>query len=639
MSGPRSCRWARRVWSEMRPLQHVHPSIIALVGFMLLTSAVHGSAEDRLPAPSPIAGEEAIQAGALLEQVRILAAPEMEGRASGTPGGDRAAAHVAAEFGKIGLQPLGDRGTYLQAFEVTTGVRLGEHNRLALELDSGRKTYEAGIAFQPFGFSEEGSVSGEVAFAGYGITAPELNYDDYTGLDVHQKIVVVMAHEPQEANEQGPFRRPEAFHYTEVRYKIINAREHGAKAILIVTGPNHQGQEPERLSGRRVGGSASAGIIAVYAAMEVAAAILSPTGQGLADLQRDIDNTLQPHSFAIPGVVAHVAVDLIREKGQAANVIGLLPGGDPTLKEEALIIGAHYDHLGRGGETSLAPDRYGEIHPGADDNASGTAGVIALAKAFARSGSKRSLVFIGFGGEEMGLLGSYHYVNHPRWPLDKTSAMINLDAIGRMTQDRLYILGVDSATELRPLVEEAARGFALTLHVSGDPFGPSDHTPFYAKERPVLMFFTGPHADYHRPSDTPEKINAEGMQTVVRVVFRVASALAQRVEPLTFVRAKGEPPRSGERGAGYGAYFGSVPDFSESPSPGVKLAGVRPESPAEKAGLQAGDVIVTFAGVTIRTLEDLVFALRSKRAGGRVEVTYHRDGQTLQSQATLEARH
>src|SRR5919198_2613157 len=326
--------------------------IILLFGLILLPVGVKGG------------GEDAITAKALIEQVRILAAREMEGWASGTSGGTRAAAYIAEEFRKIGLQPLGDRGDYLQLFEVATGVRLGTRNRLALDLAAGRKEYQVGVMFQPFSFSAGGQASGDGVFAGYGITAPELHYDDYAGLDVRGKIVLVMTHEPQETNEQGPFRRPEAFRYTEVRYKIINAREHGAKGIVVVTGPHHQGQEPERLSGRRVGGSASAGIIAVNAAMEVATAILSPTGQGLADLQRDIDNTLQPHSFAIPGVVAHVAVDLIREKGQAANVIGLLPGGDPTLKEEALIIGAHYDHLGRGGETSLAPDQYGEIHPG-----------------------------------------------------------------------------------------------------------------------------------------------------------------------------------------------------------------------------------------------------------------------------------
>jgi hypothetical protein len=605
---------------------------------MLCAAGLARAPAHAAPPPGPVAGEEVIQAQELLQRVRTLTAPEMEGRASGTPGGARAAAHIAAEFRKIGLQPLAERGDYLQAFEVTTGVRLGTGNRLALELATARQTYEAGVAFSPFSFSESGRVSGEVAFAGYGITAPELNYDDYAGLDVRGKIALVMTHEPQETNEQGPFRRPEAFHYTQVRHKVINAREHGATGIIIVPDPHHRGQEQAGLLGLRGSASASAGIVAVHAGSEVAEAILGPTGTSLAQLQQDIDRTLQPRSFAISGAVAHLAVDLIREKGRAANVIGLLPGRDPTLKEEAIVIGAHYDHLGRGGEGSLAPGQYGEIHPGADDNASGTAGVIALAQAFARVGAKRSLVFIAFGGEELGLLGSYHYVGHPLWPLDKTYAMINLDAIGRLDHDRLYILGVDTAAEFRSLIQEAAQGLRLTLHFSGDGFGPSDHTPFYAKERPVLMFFTGPHADYHRPSDTAEKINAEGLQTVVRLVFRTAAALAQRVEPLTFVRTKGEPPQRRERGGGYGAYFGSIPDFSESPIPGVKLAGVRPESPAERAGLQAGDIIVAFAGVTIRNLEDLVFALRSKRAGDRVEITYLRDGQSFQAQATLEER-
>jgi aminopeptidase YwaD len=601
--------------------------IISLLGLILLPVGIKG------------AGEDMITAEDLIEQVRILAAPEMEGRASGTSGGTRAAAHIAEEFRKIGLQPLEDRGDYLQPFEVATGVRLGTRNRLALELAAGRKEYQVGVMFQPFSLSAGARASGEVVFAGYGITAPELNYDDYAGLDVQGKIVLVMTHEPQEINPQGPFRRPEAFHYTEIRYKVINAREHGAKGIIIVTDPNHTDAERARLFGLRGGGSTSAGIVAVNTVAEVAEAILTPTGKRLIELQQGIDQTLKPRSFVIPGVRVSLEVDLVHEKGQTANIIGLLPGRDPQLKEQALIIGAHYDHLGRGGEASLAPDRYGEIHPGADDNASGVAGVIALAKAFAQAGSSRSLVFIAFAAEEMGLLGSSHYVNHPAWPLGKTYAMINLDAIGRLAHSRLYVLGVDSAQEFRPLLKKTATGLPLTLQFSGDGFGPSDHTNFYAKERPVLMFFTGPHVDYHRPSDTLDKINAEGLATVVKLVFRTAATLVQRTDPLTYAKTKGEPPRLRERGSGYGAYFGSIPDFSESSTLGVKLAGVRPESPAEKAGLKAGDSIVRFAGVTIRTLEDLVFALRSKRAGDRVEVIYLRDGQTHQAQATLGSRH
>lgn len=618
------------------------PHIVFGLGCILLTSCTTAQVRNPSPNPDPIAREGTIQAEALLERIRILASPEMEGRASGTPGGARAADYIAQEFRTIGLTPLGDQGGYLQTFEVTRGVRLGAENHLSLGSGGERKVYEAGVAFNPFGFSDEGNISGEIAFAGYGITAPELKYDDYAGLDVQDKIVLVMTHEPQEKNEESPFRRPEAFQYTEVRYKVINAREHGAKGIIVVTDPNHH--EKEELFAIRGTSSASAGIIAINVLREVAESILSPTGKSLAELQREIDETLQPRSFFIPGVVAHLQVRLVREKGRAANVIGMLPGRDPTLREEALVIGAHYDGLGRGGETSLTPDRYGEIHPGADDNASGVAGVIALAKAFARSGARRSLIFVAFDGEEMGLLGSSHYVKNPPWPLEKTYAMINLDGIGRLMNDRVYLLGVDSAKELRSLVQEAANGGATgwspLLHMRGDAFGPSDHTSFFAKEKPVLMFSTGPHLDYHRPSDTPEKINGEGLEKIVRLIFRTAATLADRAEPLTFVRTKGEPPRASRReGApGYGAYFGSIPDFSESPIPGVRLSGVRPGSPAEKAGLRAGDIIVKFGGMTIRNLDDLLFALRAKRPGDHVEVLYLRDGEERQAKATLEER-
>src|ERR687895_607069 len=233
--------------------------IILLLGLILLPVVIKG------------AGEDMITAEVLIEQVRILAAPEMEGRASGTSGGARAAAHIAEEFRKIGLQPLGDRGDYLQLFEVATGVWLGTRNRLALDLAAGRKEYQVGVMFQPFSLSAGARASGEVVFAGYGITAPELNYDDYAGLDVQGKIVLVMTHEPQETNPQGPFRRPEAFHYTEIRYKVINAREHGAKGIIIVTDPNHADAERARLFGLR-GGGTSAGIVAVNTVAEVAEA-------------------------------------------------------------------------------------------------------------------------------------------------------------------------------------------------------------------------------------------------------------------------------------------------------------------------------------------------------------------------------
>lgn len=581
-------------------------------------------------------GAEAIRAQELLREVRILAAPEMEGRESGTRGGARAAAHIAEEFRTIGLKPLPDGG-HLQAFEVTTGLKLGGKNELVVEQSHERKLYQAGVSFNPFGFSDEGSLSKEVVFAGYGISAPELGYDDYAGIEVRDRIVLVMTHEPQEKNPHGPFRKPEAFRYTEIRYKIINAREHGARGILVVTDPNnHKG---ENLFALRGGRSVSAGILALNVSREVAEKLVSPSGKSLSQLQKEIDQTLEPRSFPASGVMAHLHVSLSREKGRAANVIGIVPGQDPGLREEAILIGAHYDGLGRGGENSLAPDRYGEIHPGADDNASGVAGLLALSRAFIRDRPRRSLVFVAFAAEEMGLLGSSHYVKNPAWPIAKTYAMINLDGIGRLEDDRVYILGVDTAQEFRPLLRQAAGEINLQLRMSGSGFGPSDHTPFYAKGKPVLMFFTGPHSDYHRPSDSADKINGQGLEKVAHLAFRTVAALADRTEPLTFVKAEEESPRTSREGrSGYGVYFGSIPDFSESAAPGVRLSGVRPGSPAEKAGLKTGDTIVQFSGVTIRNLDDLVFALRSNRPGDRVEVVYLREGKELKSEATLEER-
>lgn len=586
--------------------------------------------------PSELCGEEAIQAARLLGHVQVLASPEMEGRAAGTIGAVKAAAYIAQEFRKIGLKAPNKNGSYFQTFEVTTGIKPGSKNELTIEGVLGRKTYHPGSDFSPLASLNDDGVTGEIVFAGYGITAAELGYDDYAGIDVKGRIVVVMSHEPRERDRKGPFRRPEAFRYRGVGYKLINAREHGAKGVILVTDPSNHEKDKLLQPSRR---SSQAGIIAAQARWAVADEILGASGKRLVELQKEIDATLTPRSYLVPGLRAHLRASLIREKGETANVVGILPGRDAKLGAEAIVIGAHYDGLGRGGEGSLAPERYGEIHPGADDNASGVAGVIELARAFARSGSKRTLVFVAFAAEEIGLLGSSHYVENPVWPLEKTYAMINLDGIGRLRDDRLYVLGVDSARELRSIVEKPARELKLELRLRGDGFGPSDHTPFYAKKRPVLMFFTGAHKDYHRPSDTVEKINAAGMEKTSRLVFRTLAELAGREEPLTFVWAKSVPSRteSGE-GGGYGPYFGSIPDFSESPVPGIRLTGVRPGSPAERAGLKAGDIIVEFAGVKIRNLEDLLFALRSKRPGDEVDVRYLRDGKEARTQATLAER-
>jgi aminopeptidase YwaD len=315
-----------------------------------------------------------------------------------------------------------------------------------------------------------------------------------------------------------------------------------------------------------------------------------------------------------------------------ANVIGILPGRDPRLRSEAIVVGAHYDHLGRGGHASLALDQRDTIHHGADDNASGTAAMLALARAFAAmGGAPRTLVFVAFSGEEMGLLGSRHYSKNPAWLLERTVLMLNLDMVGRLRHQRLYVGGVDSGTGLREVLTEAARDLPLSLELRGDPWAPSDHSTFYQAGRPVLFFFTGVHADYHRPSDTWEKINASGLATVATLAARVIGAVAVADSPPQYVKLEAPPGQ-------HRVFFGIVPEFAEADRPGVQVGDVRPGSPADNSGVRTGDLIVRFAGVDVKTLEDLTLALRGRRAGDRVDVHIVRDGRERRVEATLAER-
>jgi hypothetical protein len=558
----------------------------------------------------------------------------MDGRAAGTPGADRAAAYLAAEFQRLGLRPAGDAGGFFQRFEVLTGVRLADATIEVTAAGGAPRAFADGTDFLPFTFSMDGDVTTEAAFAGYGITAPPVGYDDYAGLDVRGKVVLVMTGEPRETDSRGPFRPAEHFHYTELRHKVLNAREHGAAAVIVVENPGRG----DRLAALR-GTTPSWGIVAISARREVADAVLTPAGLDLTGLRDRIERAGAPASHLLPGVRVRVRSTLLRDRCATANVVGIWPGSDPALDAEAVVVGAHYDHLGRGSPFSLAPDRGDAIHPGADDNASGTAALLGLAETLTRSGAgRRSVVFVAFAAEELGLLGSTHYVGQPAVALERTVTMVNLDSVGRLRDGRLHVMGVDTGQGLRALVEQAGQGLPAPLALRGAGVGSSDHTAFLNRGRPVVFFFTGPHADYHRPSDTWDRIDADGLRTVTMVAYRVVRALADREDRPAFVRVPGGPPRAGTGATGYGPYFGAVPDFGESPQPGVRLGGVRPGSPADRAGLQAGDVIVRFAGVTVRTLDDLAFALRSRRADETIEVTYVRDGRERAAQAVLEER-
>jgi hypothetical protein len=592
---------------------------LAVVAVLALGAAA-APASDRLP-----------PAEWLLDQVKVLAAPAMDGRASGTAGAERAAQRIAGVFRDAGLRAASG-ASFFQVFDVPTGIRLGADNALDVVAPQAR-ALALGADFVPLGVSADGDVTGDVVFAGYGITAPDLGYDDYASLDVRGRVVLVMTGEPRTRDPASPFRRPDAYHYGERSHKIINARQRGALAVLLVRAPA-AAPAPLRLPS---GTTPSWEIVAAEVSSSVATSLCVAAGARLADLAASIDQALAPRSQLLAGVRVRVHVGLVRERGKAANVIGVLPGADPQLAGEAIVVGAHYDHLGRGSESSLAPADVGQVHHGADDNASGTAAVMALAKAFAAAGgTPRTLVFVAFAGEEMGLLGSTHYVRHPAIAMNRTVLMLNLDMVGRLRDGRLYVGGVDSGSGLRQIVSDAAQGLPLTLTLRGDPFGSSDHTAFYSVGRPVLFLFTGAHEDYHRPGDTWDRINAAGLATVTVFASRVVSTLARTPTPPAYARVEGAAaarPRGG-----YGPFFGVVPEFGEPRIPGVKVGGVRPGSPAEKAGVQAGDVILKFGGVTVKTLEEFTFVLRSRRPGDRVEVVLSRDGREQTVEARLEER-
>lgn len=318
------------------------------------------------------------------------------------------------------------------------------------------------------------------------------------------------------------------------------------------------------------------------------------------------------------------------------NVVGMLRGSDPRLAGQAIVIGAHFDHLGTGPFGSLAPDSAGRVHNGADDNASGTAAVLEIARILGsrRPLPARTIVFVLFSGEEEGSLGSAHYADHPAVPMDSTLAMLNLDMVGRMRERRLQALGARSAVEWQPLLDSVNTGIRLDLRASGDGWGPSDHATFFARRRPVLHFFTDLHEDYHRPSDDWEKISAEGVALVADFVAELTRRLATR-PALTFVDAP--PPAPVVAGTGERPYLGTIPDMSDEPG-GVRLSGVRSGSPAESAGLRGGDILIGIGDAPIANLQDFQNALVAHRPGDRVEIRFRRGDLTLTTSAVLGRR-
>jgi hypothetical protein len=571
--------------------------------------------------------------------VRALAAPEMKGRATGTPQLEKAARYLAAGFKKAGIPPAPGAPGYLQRFSVTVNAELGRNNLLEARQDGSTQRLAVGKDFQPYNFSANSRLTGPVVFAGYGITAPEYNYDDYAGLDVKDKIVLVVRHEPQEFDEKSVFAGKVYTRHAQTQIKAVNASFHGAKALLLVNDVSNHTDPDEVDKFSRLTGPGLASIPVVQVKADVADRWLKASGTSLKEWIAEVDKDLKPRSFALAGgMTVELATDVRRQTSRVPNVAAYWPGET----DEYVIVGAHYDHIGMGEQSSMAPDQAGKaVHHGADDNASGAAGLLEIARwAATQPRAKRGILFLAFSGEEIGLLGSAHYVNQPLLPLDKAVAMINMDMIGRIREDKLFIGGTGTGDTLKNLMDGLQNETKLKIELSDQGgFGSSDHFNFTTKQIPVLFFFSGLHSDYHRPSDTWEKINADGAVEVLKVVAGAVGKLAADGARPQFVRvaAPAREATASASGRGYGAYFGSVPDMTSSDA-GFKLSDVRAGSPADEAGLKGGDKIVEFDGKPIKNLYDFTYALQARKPGDEVVIKYVRDGQERVTKATLATR-
>ncbi|GIV05626.1 MAG: hypothetical protein KatS3mg016_1201 [Fimbriimonadales bacterium] len=580
-------------------------SFVIGVGFLLLLA---------------FADRSSVSVSNLQAHLKYLASPELEGRFAIAPGAYKAADYIARVFEQSGLEPKGTNG-YFQDWELTLGFKPGGENSLKLKRGS---VWEAPAdAIRPLNLTSNTKVEGELVFVGFGISQPNAGYDDYENVDVTGKVAVILRGAPRFEGVSQDIQRA-----ARIAQKVQTALQKGAVGVILVNLPENDRLLPVGMRGR----APAANVAALNVSASVGDKLLQSLGLTVAEAVKRINESGKPMSANLNASV-EMATSLEPNRGVARNVIGFIPGADPQLRDEVIIIGAHYDHLGYGEVGSLAPEP-GDIHYGADDNASGTAAILELARVLAqnRERLKRSVLFIAFSAEEEGLLGSAHFVQNPTVPRENIVAMLNFDMVGRMSNNRVSVSGVGTAGEWESILK-AANTENLTLQLSQSASGGSDHMPFMRANIPVLFFFTGMHPDYHRPSDTWDKINYEGQAQIVALAERVVYDIANRPARLQFTRPQQSEPQQGAR-RGFRVRIGLIPSYSEQE--GVLLDGVAPGSPAEKAGLKAGDRIIAVMGQRVKNIEELTSLYERMEAGKPVEFTVIREGKEIKIQVIPE---
>lgn len=563
------------------------------------------AAAQTCPAPAALVGP----LSGPIAHVRYLADDALEGREVASPGALCAAQYIADAFTAAGLEGGVDE-QFFQEFEVRVGSQLGNHNMLSVD----GADYPLAQGWVPYGYSAADDVSGTLAYAGpMGATSDDPHAQPFGPGGLEGTIVVI----------EGETDSPDGF---DAHFPALLAQRAGASGLLVLV---EEGTMPSLDDETR-------------GALQIPVAAFS--GEAAAQLK----------TAAEAGGQVRIMTHIEPLNGTARNVVAVLPGSGG---EDAgfVVVGAHFDHLGHGGGGSLAPDAAGQIHNGADDNASGTAAIIEVARElFEGPQLNRTVVFLAFTGEERGLWGSGHWANQSTVPLERIEAMLNLDMVGRLGDGKLTVFGVGTAPEWDGILESSVsevnrtRGSGLEIATAPDGYGPSDHSSFYGKDIPVLHFFSNTHVDYHRPSDDWEKIDREGLATVTALVAETTRRLAGSgqlaASDLTLIKGAGAPsaaPGGSEEGStsrGYGPYLGTVPDMTPGDVEGVRLTGVREGSPAEKGGLQSGDVIVEFAGQAVTDLYTYTYALRDHKPGDEVEIVVVRGSERVALSVVLGRR-
>jgi hypothetical protein len=597
----------------------------------LLAVVVGTAAEKTAPAPSTNAGSEA----RMRRDITFLASDPCEGRGVGTHGIDKAAGYIADQFRKAGLKPAGSDGSFFQPFTIKANV-LDEPAQLTLKGSQGQTiALKQGVQFWPMAFGGSGKDTAPVVFVGYGITSDKGNYDDYAEVEVENKIVILLRNSPKGGDSK---RNAELSKGAPFLNKIVNAEKHGAAAVLVVNDADTAHDGDDLLDFNYTAFLRSAANLPVCHVRRAVLEMMLGDAEKLTKLETDLNRELKPQSRELAGWTASVSVKMHRGTIDAKNIVGVVEGAGP-LANETVVVGAHYDHLGYGGVGSLAPARKMAIHHGADDNASGTTTMMELARRFSvqRDRQGRRLVFIAFSGEELGLYGSEYYCKHPLFPLDETAAMFNLDMVGRLRTDKdsgkakLLSEGCGTAKPFRKLLDSLGEKYDFKMVNKPSGFGPSDHASFCAKEVPVLFLWTDYHDDYHRPSDTSDKINVAGMRRIADLSNEAVTTLSRMDKP-AYVKVKSD---LGSPGKYEGPTLGIRPSYSDEEE-GLLIGGVVEGRPAAKAGIHADDRIISINGKPIKNIQTYMTILGGHKKGDTLEVGILRDGRKKTFKVKLE---